>query len=82
MSRSYKKKPIVWITRPCDEKSHRAARHIVKMELKKDEPDLAIIESDTRGLGYDEWGTWVGWPSKNLVEDKHKKAAEKIMRKK
>ncbi|MDD5381884.1 MAG: hypothetical protein PHG53_09660 [Phycisphaerae bacterium] len=52
------------------------------MELKKDEPDLAIIESDTRGLGYDEWGTWVGWPSKNLVEDKHKKAAEKIMRKK
>ena len=57
MSRSHKK-PIIQSSHQIDkDKAHRQVRRRVKVELQKIEPDLCIIEADTKDLGLEEWGT-------------------------
>ena len=56
MSRS-KKKPIITITPKVDKDTiHKRVRRKVKAELDKPEPDLDILDTDTRDID-EEWGT-------------------------
>ena len=62
MSRSRKKRSVVTVSGQIDKKrAHKTVRTKVKAELKKDEPDLCIIEADTREMLLEEQGTKIDW---------------------
>ena len=72
MSRS-RKYPVLTITKKIDkEKAHRKVRHKVKEELAKPEIDEIIIESDTRDIGEEEFGTKIDFMYEGDEEDKEK----------
>ena len=66
MSRS-KRKPIARLSASIDQFIRRKWRHKVKNELKKAEPDVTIIETDVKDSGLADWGTWMGWPSADIL---------------
>lgn len=66
MSRSCKK-PICRISSKVNKQKRRAVRHIVKQELKKENPDEFIITADTRELGLEECGTVYGYDISDIV---------------
>jgi len=69
MSRS-RKKAFLTITPKIDKTSaHKRLRHKVKMELKKPEPDINVIESDTRELGMEDMGTVFGLEYDDMFDD-------------
>lgn len=69
MSRS-RKKPYVQLTHQIDKDyAHKAVRTKVKAELRKENPDLLIIEADTKEMGKEEWGTKFGWDSAKILDD-------------
>jgi len=61
MTRSYRKPYHVLSTKIDKDFDHKKVRKRVKQELLKDEPDLCIIEGDTKELGLQEWGTKFGY---------------------
>jgi hypothetical protein len=66
MSQS-KKKAVFTITNQIDKNiAHKQVRHKVKMELIKDEPDLLVIEADTRELKLEDVGTKIGIPTERI----------------
>jgi len=81
MSNSYKK-PYVQCSNQIDkDKDHKRLRHIVKMELKKDNPDINIIEGDTRSLGFEEHGTTFGMDVSEIIDEQDEEFVRKNMRK-
>ena len=63
MSRS-NRYPVYVVSKPIDEKAHRAVRKYVKQKLQTmdiEEPPIIDIEGDTRSLGKAGWGTRVGY---------------------
>lgn len=60
MTRSTKK-AIVQVSHKIDKGvAHKQVRRRVHVELEKEEPDINILEADTRQLGLEEWGTKFG----------------------
>jgi len=59
MSRSFKK-AFATISKRLADNAHSIARSRVKAELRKVDPEILIIEADTRELGLEEWGTRLG----------------------
>lgn len=59
MSRSIKK-AFVTCSKRLKDNAHSIVRRRVKEELRKEEPDILIIESDTREMGLEDWGTVFG----------------------
>ena len=60
MSRSYRKPYSVLSNQIDKDQAHRQVRRRVKVELEKPEPDIGIIEMDTREFDLEEWGTCLG----------------------
>ena len=60
MSRSFKK-AFVTISKKMSDKARSIVRRRVKEELKKEEPEILIIEADTREMGLEDWGTKYGF---------------------
>ena len=81
MSRSYRK-PFITLTNQIDkDKAHRRVRKMVKAELNKPEPDLIKIESDTRDIGAEEWGTKFGFLFVDKDDERWQKEKKKAERK-
>lgn len=81
MSRSYKK-PIVTCNNQIDkDKAHKALRRMVKSELDKPEPDLLKLESDTRDIGEENYGTKYGFHYVDPDNEGDKKSKDKMERK-
>jgi hypothetical protein len=77
MSRS-KKKPIIQLTHQIDKDiDHRRVRRRVKVELAKfEEPDIIIIEGDTRDFGLEELGTVLGYHTADICNNDDERAIE------
>jgi len=61
MSRSYRK-PYYVMSKPKDKDiANGQARAKIRAELNKPEPDINILEADTKELGLDDWGTKIAF---------------------
>ena len=83
MSRSTRY-PMWVISKPVDEKAHRAVRKYVKQKLRTmdiDEPPVIDIEGDTRSLGKAEWGTKMGYDFMGSLSEEERAEYEEDMKK-
>ena len=57
MSRSWRK-AIYKLSQQIDKlRAHKRVRRLVRMELAKPEPELTLLDADTREIGAEDWGT-------------------------
>jgi hypothetical protein len=59
MTRSFKK-AFTTVSKKMADNAHSIVRRRVKEELKKEEPDVLIIEADTKEMGLEDYGTVFG----------------------
>ena len=59
MTRSFKR-AFITISKKMSDNAHRIVRRRVKEELRKAEPDVLIIEADTKEMGLEDYGTVFG----------------------
>jgi len=59
MTRSFKR-AFITISKKMSDNAHSIVRRRVKEELKKAEPDILIIEADTKEMGLEDYGTVFG----------------------
>lgn len=59
MTRSFKK-AFTRVSKKMSDNVHSVVRRRVKEELKKPEPDILIIEADTKEMGLEDYGTVFG----------------------
>ena len=76
--------PVWVVSKPIDEKAHRAVRKYVKQKIQTmdiDEPPVIDIEGDTRSLGKAEWGTRFGYDFMGSLGEEEKEEYREDMMK-